>query len=690
MNALKNQWTGKWAAIFTAFSLLAAFSADAITPTATVTVQVVGGGTVSPNYNGQTLTTGKQYSLTAKAKGGFAFTGWSGSLSSSSAKLTFVLSSDLALTATFVDKQKPTVSISPVPKSWKTNSVGNSIYVVTGKAKDNGMIAQVYCSVNGGSWQSASTGNNWTNWWFDATLAPNTNTVLAYAVDTAGNISKTNKLKVIYSAAEPNFYNPNKYTMLVYNEGNLVEEATYWTNTFSDVTGVGTYTYKKTGPVTGKLIMKYTAPPSAVNVTNNVNVTLLYDSPLSGTFTDADGINTFTLVGTYNWSPTALVDSAITLTDSDGVSQRVLDFPQQPSVGGNASATHDPNPLVIALNSTYPGQIGDRVKVTFAHTRKMNGVVKTLSNPVDVGTVIDADANNNTVKVLFDSPSFAKSEDPFQPTAMSIVSFYYQDYSSGSFVTNGTGTFTYTNYSFVGSLLQLNLDGQNKSMILTFTNDSSAGIYFDETHYPDTTVSTDYGSFELAMAPLITAQPQDFAGTNGGSANFSVTVSGTPTLVYQWLFEGTNLTDGATGSGSTISGSQTASLTIDNISSSDFGNYQVIITNDFGSVTSSIASLALAVAPHIISQPQDATITSGQTASFSVSAAGSAPLGYRWQGNGTNLVDGTTGWSSVIQGSKTANLTISSATPNDSGVYQVIITNSFGSVTSSVANLNVN
>ena len=42
--------------------------------------------------------------------------------------------------------------------------------------------------------------------------------------------------------------------------------------------------------------------------------------------------------------------------------------------------------------------------------------------------------------------------------------------------------------------------------------------------------------------------------------------------------------------------------------------------------------------PVIVSQPQSVTNLSGTTASFSVVANGSAPLSYRWQFNGTNLL----------------------------------------------------
>src|SRR5262249_3538520 len=68
----------------------------------TVEVSIVGEGSVTPNINGLTLTVGRTYTLTAAAKSGQVFGGWTGSLVSSNPKLTFVATSNLVLQAAFV------------------------------------------------------------------------------------------------------------------------------------------------------------------------------------------------------------------------------------------------------------------------------------------------------------------------------------------------------------------------------------------------------------------------------------------------------------------------------------------------------------------------------------------------------------------------------------------------------------
>jgi sugar lactone lactonase YvrE len=127
----------------------------------------------------------------------------------------------------------------------------------------------------------------------------------------------------------------------------------------------------------------------------------------------------------------------------------------------------------------------------------------------------------------------------------------------------------------------------------------------------------------------------------------------------------------------------TSALAVGNISSSNAGSYSLVISNSSGSITSSIASLT--IVPLLIApQPQNAEIVQSSNATFSVAASGVGPFGYQWQYNGTNLANG-----GQIGGSLTANLNISATTPGNAGNYQVIVTNIYGAVTSTVATLTI-
>ena len=84
-------------------------------------------------------------------------------------------------------------------------------------------------------------------------------------------------------------------------------------------------------------------------------------------------------------------------------------------------------------------------------------------------------------------------------------------------------------------------------------------------------------------------------------------------------------------------------------------------------------------APAISTQPANASVASGQTATFSVVATGAAPLSYQWQKNSSN-----------ISGANSASYTTPVTTSADNGAkFDVVVSNSAGSMTSSMATLTV-
>lgn len=99
-------------------------------------------------------------------------------------------------------------------------------------------------------------------------------------------------------------------------------------------------------------------------------------------------------------------------------------------------------------------------------------------------------------------------------------------------------------------------------------------------------VVTGGGFFSLALvpelAPRITLQPSGAAISVTSSGGFSVTAVGTAPLTYQWWKDGVALL-AATGPTLILSNSQT----------NQAGNYSVVITNLYGSVTSSVAALMI-------------------------------------------------------------------------------------------------
>jgi hypothetical protein len=129
-------------------------------------------------------------------------------------------------------------------------------------------------------------------------------------------------------------------------------------------------------------------------------------------------------------------------------------------------------------------------------------------------------------------------------------------------------------------------------------------------------------------------------------------------------------------------GTNSATYTTAATASSDNGaKIQVMVSNSKGSAPSSIATLTVDAAPTkptITTQPANATVTDGQTATFTVVATGSAPLTYQWTKSGMNV------------GTNSATYTTAATTSADNGAQiQVTVSNSAGSTPSNMVTLTV-
>jgi photosystem II stability/assembly factor-like uncharacterized protein len=121
----------------------------------------------------------------------------------------------------------------------------------------------------------------------------------------------------------------------------------------------------------------------------------------------------------------------------------------------------------------------------------------------------------------------------------------------------------------------------------------------------------------IPIPPGITAQPQSQVANLGSNATFTVTATGTTNLSYQWLFNGAN-----------ISGATNTSYTRTNVQPAVTGNYSVVVTNIAGSVTSSVATLAIGFADDFDSYPTPIVVTNPATTNGYKIFFGAASGGY--------------------------------------------------------------
>ncbi len=159
------------------------------------------------------------------------------------------------------------------------------------------------------------------------------------------------------------------------------------------------------------------------------------------------------------------------------------------------------------------------------------------------------------------------------------------NYSGATTVTNGNGTSGSTTAN------------------LTTTNTLSA-YYF-------VIVTNNYGSATSAITaydprPVILTQPQSGTNQPGTSFDLSIQADGIPPLAYQWFKDG-----------SAVAGTTNATLGYGYLRQSDAGSYLVVVSNNYGAVTSSVVAL---VVTGSIPPPPDFTQTDAALAADAAQA----------------------------------------------------------------------
>jgi hypothetical protein len=99
-----------------------------------------------------------------------------------------------------------------------------------------------------------------------------------------------------------------------------------------------------------------------------------------------------------------------------------------------------------------------------------------------------------------------------------------------------------------------------------------------------------------------------------------------------------------------------------------------------GATNVTINTSVIGSAPQIGTQPSNQVVLAGSNVQFTVGASGTSPLIYQWYFN-TNTP--------VSSPSSSPGLSLPDVTPQSAGTYSVVITNYYGSITSSVVSLTV-
>lgn len=282
---------------------------------------------------------GSRVTLTASAKPGFKFLQWidlanNDEVITNKPSFTFTVDSARDLEAVFADTQPPTLTVSsPTPGE----KVSTPYMTISGKVSDNVAVAYVAFSLNGGAWiemgfpaplieglippipiiitnpipiiitnpapiiieanhadalQSAVSGVR--TWTALISLKPDSqNTLLVYAADSSGNLSKTNKITFDCTAIG---YSPASLSGSIGEvrlTGEPMFDLTFSADTFGQTDfntnrgAVGLYNYIQTGSNTAQMDIDYTAPPSRAG--NSGPITLSFTDAFNAALSDTNG-----------------------------------------------------------------------------------------------------------------------------------------------------------------------------------------------------------------------------------------------------------------------------------------------------------------------------------------------------------------------------------------------------------------
>jgi alpha-tubulin suppressor-like RCC1 family protein len=337
------------------------------------------------------------------------------------------------------------------------------------------------------------------------------------------------------------------------------------------------------------------------------------------------------------------------------------------------------NPIPGATASSYTTdsvQLADSgslfsclVSNSFGTALSSNAVLSVVTNPPDWFTewfdgsphtndiayqmftfTPDASANSYTVCRL---PVNAFPTDPTGGTTVFLT-----DDSYAQVTLTGTNTVAIynrrTNVFFIGSNGYLTMDSADTTWTASYANHFNrprvAGVFRDLNPGAGGTVSWQQLGDRVAVTYQNVLQ---YNSTYANSFQMELFFDGRIRLTYLQLGSSDGLVGLSAGLG------QPTLFT-----PSDFSTYSACVVEP----------------PFIVNQPQSRSVAAGAPATFTVGAVGSPSLSYRWRQRGTNVADG-----GKVSGAASANLVVSNVQVGEMADYSVVVSNSYGSVTSAPA-----
>jgi hypothetical protein len=628
-----------------------------IIPVYTLQTSVIGGGTISANPASGPYASNSVVTLTATAAQYWAFDYWTGDATGSQNPVNVTMNGPLSVQAVFVQTAYPLTASTPGGGSVTANGqvISPDTYYPTGSVVTLGATASNGWSFVG--WQGDASG---TNNPLNVTISQTNNIEAIF-----GTLVATNAVgggSIVLSQPNPIPFGTTLTASAVPNAGNYF---VVWSGAASGTNAPTTISVTNANPAINALFStlpggKYSL---AVVVMGNGSVAI---SPQQSYYNPSDTVTlsaSTTNAGTsfYGWTgdvsstnnPLVVVmNSSQVIQANFGALPTVNISPQNLIVFAGSNAVLNANasglpPLTYQWQNSQ-GAIADATNAIFTiynaqptNTDNYSVVVSNL-----FGSVTSAVA---TVTVVF-PPSIS-----LQPTNQIVA--------AGTSLTlavlaDGTGPLAYEWQNSAGAIP----DATNSSLILNPAQTNDTDNYSVVVSSPYGVETSQVADVFVYLPVSILVQPVSLVVPASAPARFGVVASGFPAPTsYQWTLNSTNLT-GATNN----------TFAINSVRLSNTGNYQVQVSNGYSSTNSDIATLNMS--PTITSPFNGATTIWGRSATISVGAIGTGTLTYQWYFDGV-----------AIDGATDPELNFSSIQATNGGLYSVVVSSPFGSVTNVAA-----
>ncbi|MEA3188356.1 MAG: hypothetical protein QOD99_2186 [Chthoniobacter sp.] len=331
---------------------------------------------------------------------------------------------------------------------------------------------------------------------------------------------------------------------------------------------------------------------------------------------DASGVQLFTETGTATGIVSGTFDALAlgfrATGTTGGTHIQIMDVN---NVEVTTTASTTVVPVITLQPASQTRQVGDNITLTV--TASGGGAALTYQwlkegNPISTATNSSATSQSLAINnaqtsdsgsytVVVTDAAGSTTSDPAQVTVTSgaVAPSILQQPSSTTILVGGSATFT---AQFAGTApvtaqwqKSTNNGGSYSNVASSSTTSptsysvinaqlSDAGLYRLVATNDQGSASSSAATLTVNEKPFITGTGQPAGATLNPGQNYTLSVSGggTPAPTYQWYRNG-----------AAIAGATSASLALTNVSGAHTGNYTVTLTNSFGNVTSSTASIAV-------------------------------------------------------------------------------------------------